>query len=70
MRTAKYENHKVLCRKMQAEIEQMEGCKDCVVMFNDSKSKQLFTIAYAEDDDFISTNQNLINVQNTKIKAL
>ena len=39
-------------------------------MFNDKKTKQLFTIAYAEDDDFVATNQNLINVQATKIKAL
>ena len=55
MRIAKFESHKTLCRRLQDEICQFEGCENCVVLFNDPSTKQLFTIAYAEDDDFVST---------------
>ena len=70
MRIAKFESHKTLCRKLQDEICRMEDCEHCVVLFNDVETRQLFTIAYAEDDDFVSTAQNLIKMSEDKLRKL
>ena len=48
----------------------MEGCEECVMLFEDRGSGQLYTIAYTEDDDFENTNQNLINQAMERLKRL
>ena len=40
----------------------LEDCTHVNALFLDRSSKQLFTIAYTEDDDYKSTTQNLINM--------
>ena len=48
----------------------MEDCEECVMLFEDRGSGQLYTIAYTEDDDFANTNQNLINQAIERLKRL
>ena len=55
MRIAKFECKKALCRELEREINKMEGCQSSVVLFNEKCTKQLYTIAFAEDDDFVNT---------------
>ena len=65
---AKLESHKKLCRELEEEMIRMEGCEDCVILFNERATKQLYTIAYAEDDDFVNTQKQLIHISLNKIK--
>ena len=60
MKTCRYESHKDLCRNLEEDLMRMEECTNCNVLFEDRGSRQLYTIAYTEDDDFKNTNQNLI----------
>ena len=55
MRIAKLESKKNLCRELEQELVRMEGCEKVVVLFNEKASRQLYTIAFAEDDDYANT---------------
>ena len=68
MRIASFKSHKILCRKLQEEMCSLEQCDNCVVLFDDPTTRQLFTIAYAEDDDFFSTSANIIRIQEDKLR--
>ena len=68
MRIANFRSHKILCRKLQEEMCSLEQCENCVVLFDDPSTRQLFTIAYAEDDDFFSTSANIIKIQEESIR--
>lgn len=68
MRIAKFKSHKILCRRLQEEMCTLEQCENCVVLFDDPSTRQLFTIAYAEDDDFLATSANIIKISEEKLK--
>lgn len=40
-----------------------EQCDEVVVFFKDYGTNQLYTIAFAEDEDFASSNSNVIKAQ-------
>ncbi len=62
LRTARYESHKELARNLENDLKKLEDSTYCNVLFLEKKSRQLFTIAYAEDDDYRNTGQQLINM--------
>ena len=55
MTIAKFESKKKLCRELEREVNKMEGSQSCIVLLNEKCTKQLYTIAFAEDDDFVNT---------------
>lgn len=69
-RTIKYECHKDLGRNLQKELCQIAHCEECVTLFEDRGSNQLYTIAYTEDDDFRNTNQNSIDMVQARLNKL
>ena len=40
----------------------MEGCDSAVALFDEKCTKQLYTIAFAEDDDFVNTCVQMIQI--------
>lgn len=56
MKMNKYECHKELLRNLQIDLAKMEGCEEVNVLFEDRPSRQLYTIAFTEDDDYRNTN--------------
>ena len=40
----------------------IEGCDSCVILFNENCTKQLYTIAFADDDDFENTQKQIIDI--------
>jgi len=68
MRVSKLESKKKLCRELESELIKMEGYDKVVVLFNEKATKQLYTIAFAEDDDFENTQKQLIEISMKKIR--
>ena len=52
MRISQFETQKTLCRSLQEEVLKLESCKDCILLIDEKSSRQLFTIAFAADDDY------------------
>ena len=52
LRTCRYESHKELGRNLEEDLKQLEGCDHVNALFFDRGSKQLYTIAHTEDDDY------------------
>ena len=65
---AKFESKKRLCRELEREMIKNEGCESCVALFDERCTKQLYTIAFAEDDDFVNTCLQMILISQNKIK--
>ena len=50
----KQDTLKKLCRFIQDSLKQQEECEDVIVYFRDYQNNQLYSIVFAEDDDFVN----------------
>lgn len=68
--TKNQDSIKKMLKFLQNYIQQTEGCEHAIVYFQDFSSNQLYTIAYAEDEDFESTSISLIKEQKKKVDEM
>ena len=48
----------------------MEGCQESVILFDNPQRRQFYTIAFAQDDDFYNTSNQMIEIAKDKVKKL
>ena len=48
----------------------MEGCQESVILFDNPQRRQFYTIAFAQDDDFYNTSNQMIEIEYNKVRKL